>query len=112
MLFGVTVAGRPEMQDTVGLFISSIPLRLQLPRAGRDVSVRAWLQRLFEHNLALREHEHLPLLKIQACSALDKGQSIFDSLFVYENAPVESAVVTGAEHIARSTARAPTPTTR
>ncbi|NNA07928.1 non-ribosomal peptide synthase/polyketide synthase [Pseudomonas lundensis] len=103
VLFGVTVAGRPvnrpEMQDTVGLFINSIPLRLQLPRAGQDVSVKAWLQRLFEHNLALREHEHLPLLKIQACSALDKGQSIFDSLFVYENAPVESAVVTGAEHI-------------
>ena len=103
VLFGVTVAGRPinrpEMQDTVGLFINSIPLRMRLPRAGQQVSVREWLQGLFEHNLALREHEHLPLLQIQACSALDKGQSIFDSLFVYENAPVESAVVSGAEQI-------------
>ena len=103
VLFGVTVAGRPinrpEMQDTVGLFINSIPLRLRLPRAGHSVSVREWLQDLFEHNLALREHEHLPLLKIQACSALEKGQPIFDSLFVYENAPVESAVVSGAEQI-------------
>ncbi|MBW0235826.1 non-ribosomal peptide synthase/polyketide synthase [Pseudomonas sp. D1HM] len=103
VLFGVTVAGRPvnrpEMQDTVGLFINSIPLRMRLPRAGQHISVRAWLQGLFEHNLALREHEHLPLLKIQACSALEKGQSIFDSLFVYENAPVESAVVTGAEQL-------------
>ena len=58
-----------------------------------------WLQGVFAHNLALREHEHLPLLSIQACSALDKGQPIFDSLFVYENAPVESAVVSGAEQI-------------
>ena len=103
VLFGVTVAGRPvnrpEMQDTVGLFINSIPLRMRLPQAGQRVSVREWLQGVFAHNLALREHEHLPLLSIQACSALDKGQPIFDSLFVYENAPVESAVVSGAEQI-------------
>ena len=103
VLFGVTVAGRPvnrpEMQDTVGLFINSIPLRMRLPKAGPTVSVREWLQALFAHNLALREHEHLPLLSIQACSALDKGQPIFDSLFVYENAPVESAVVSGAQQI-------------
>nr|WP_314483498.1 non-ribosomal peptide synthase/polyketide synthase [uncultured Pseudomonas sp.] len=103
VLFGVTVAGRPinrpEMQDTVGLFINSIPLRMRLPRAGQHVSVREWLQGLFEHNLALREHEHLPLLNIQACSALEKGQNIFDSLFVYENAPVESAVASGAAQI-------------
>ena len=103
VLFGVTVAGRPincpQMQDTVGLFINSIPLRMRLPRAGQNVTVREWLQGVFEHNLALREHEHLPLLQIQACSALEKGQSIFDSLFVYENAPVESAVVSGAEQI-------------
>ena len=44
-------------------------------------------------------HVRLPLLSIQACSALEKGQPIFDSLFVYENAPVESAVVSGAEQI-------------
>ncbi|MDT4794631.1 Linear gramicidin synthase subunit B [compost metagenome] len=103
VLFGVTVAGRPvsrpEMQDTVGLFINSIPLRMRLPQPGQKLSVRQWLQDLFEHNLALREHEHLPLVKIQACSALEKGQQIFDSLFVYENAPVESAVESGAKEI-------------
>ncbi|QEY62655.1 amino acid adenylation domain-containing protein [Metapseudomonas lalkuanensis] len=103
VLFGVTVAGRPvsrpEMQDTVGLFINSIPLRMRLPRPGQKLSVRQWLQDLFEHNLALREHEHLPLVKIQACSALEKGQQLFDSLFVYENAPVESAVECGAKEI-------------
>ncbi|MBH3339923.1 non-ribosomal peptide synthase/polyketide synthase [Pseudomonas mendocina] len=98
VLFGVTVAGRPvsrpEMQDIVGLFINSIPLRVRMPKTG---SVRQWLQALFEHNLALREHEHLPLLKIQACSAIDGNQQLFDSLFVFENAPLESSVVSGAE---------------
>ncbi|AVO54972.1 non-ribosomal peptide synthase/polyketide synthase [Ectopseudomonas mendocina] len=100
VLFGVTVAGRPvsrpEMQDTVGLFINSIPLRVRMPQSG---SVRQWLQALFEHNLALREHEHLPLLKIQACSAIGGNQQLFDSLFVFENAPLESSVVSGAQEL-------------
>ncbi|WJM89444.1 non-ribosomal peptide synthase/polyketide synthase [Pseudomonas brenneri] len=100
VVFGVTVAGRPisrpEMQDTVGLFINSIPLRVRMPQAG---SVKQWLQALFEHNLALREHEHLPLVKIQACSHIDSSQQLFDSLFVFENAPLESAVVSGAQEL-------------
>ena len=98
VLFGVTVAGRPvsrpEMQDTVGLFINSIPLRVRMPQNG---SVKQWLQALFDHNLALREHEHLPLVKIQACSRIDSSQQLFDSLFVFENAPLESTVVSGAQ---------------
>ncbi|MCF3997359.1 condensation domain-containing protein, partial [Pseudomonas aeruginosa] len=43
VLFGVTVAGRPvgmpEMQRTVGLFINSIPLRVQMPAAGQRCTV-------------------------------------------------------------------------
>ncbi|MEN1606977.1 condensation domain-containing protein, partial [Pseudomonas aeruginosa] len=50
-------------------------------------------------NLELREHEHLSLVQIQACSALEKGQRMFDSLFVYENAPVESKLFSSAEEL-------------
>jgi amino acid adenylation domain-containing protein/non-ribosomal peptide synthase protein (TIGR01720 family) len=96
VLFGITVAGRPiefpEMQATVGLFINSIPLRVAVPGAGSTQSARAWLQSLFEHNLGLREHEHLPLVTVQGCSEIGAGQPLFDSLFVFENAPVESSV--------------------
>ncbi|TFY88820.1 amino acid adenylation domain-containing protein [Pseudomonas kairouanensis] len=96
VLFGITVAGRPvefpEMQATVGLFINSIPLRVALPGAGSAQTAKAWLQAMFEHNLDLREHEHLPLVTIQGCSEIGAGQPLFDSLFVFENAPVESSV--------------------
>ncbi len=96
VVFGVTVAGRPvefpEMQATVGLFINSIPLRVRLPGAEAGVTAKAWLKSLFDHNLNLREHEHLPLVDIQACSEVGSGQALFDSLFVFENAPVESSV--------------------
>ncbi|WP_449434132.1 amino acid adenylation domain-containing protein [Pseudomonas putida] len=96
VVFGVTVAGRPvefpEMQTTVGLFINSIPLRVKLPGAQGGVSAKAWLKSLLEYNLNLREHEHLPLVDIQACSEVGSSQALFDSLFVFENAPVESSV--------------------
>lgn len=101
VVFGVTVAGRPaglpQMQQCVGLFINSIPLRVQFPAAGERLSVRQWLKQVFERNLALREHEHLPLVSIQECSELPKGQPLFDSLFVFENAPVDAAVLSGAQ---------------
>ncbi|WP_296268632.1 non-ribosomal peptide synthase/polyketide synthase [Pseudomonas sp. UBA6562] len=101
--FGVTVAGRPvslpQMQQTVGLFINSVALRVQLPAPGQRLSVRQWLQGLLERNLELREYEYLPLVAIQACSELPKGQPLFDSLFVFENAPVQSAVLDHAQQL-------------
>ncbi|MGH8463122.1 MAG: condensation domain-containing protein, partial [Pseudomonas sp.] len=101
VLFGVTVAGRPvsmpQMQRTVGLFINSIALRVKLPAAGERCSVRQWLQGLFERNMELREYEYLPLVGIQECSELPKGQPLFDSLFVFENAPVDVSVLDRAQ---------------
>ncbi len=103
VLFGVTVAGRPvsmpQMQRTVGLFINSIALRVQLPAVGQRCSVRQWLKGLFERNMELREYEYLPLVSIQDCSELPKGQPLFDSLFVFENAPVEVSVLDRAQHL-------------
>ncbi|HWK52830.1 MAG TPA: non-ribosomal peptide synthase/polyketide synthase, partial [Hyphomicrobiales bacterium] len=96
VLFGVTVAGRPahlpDLQRTVGLFINSIPLRVAVPMA-REGAVGDWLRNLLAHNLELRDHEHLSLVDIQDCSELPKGEPLFDSLFVFENAPVEIDVL-------------------
>ena len=103
VVFGVTVAGRPvsmpQMQRTVGLFINSVALRVQLPAPGQRQSVRQWLQGLLERNMELREYEYLPLVAIQERSELPKGQALFDSLFVFENAPVETAVLDHAQHL-------------
>ena len=103
VVFGVTVAGRPvslpQMQRTVGLFINSVALRVQLPAPGERQSVCQWLQGLLERNMELREYEYLPLVAIQERSELPKGQPLFDSLFVFENAPVESAVLDHAQHL-------------
>nr|WP_252979178.1 non-ribosomal peptide synthetase [Pseudomonas cyclaminis] len=103
VLFGVTVAGRPvqmpEMQRTVGLFINSIALRVKLPQDDQPCSVRQWLSGLLDSNMQLREYEYLPLVTIQEHSELPKGQPLFDSLFVFENAPVETSVLDRAQSL-------------
>jgi len=106
VVFGVTVAGRPvdmpQMQRTVGLFINSIPLRVSLPADHERCTVLDWLHGLLDCNLQLREHEYMPLVQIQECSELPKGQPLFDSLFVFENAPVEVAVLDRAQSLSAS----------
>ena len=103
VLFGVTVAGRPvdmpQMQRTVGLFINSIALRVKLPEDSQPCSVRQWLSGLLDSNMQLREYEYLPLVTIQEHSELPKGQPLFDSLFVFENAPVEVSVLDRAQSL-------------
>ncbi|MGH8350079.1 MAG: non-ribosomal peptide synthase/polyketide synthase, partial [Pseudomonas sp.] len=103
VLFGVTVAGRPvdmpQMQRTVGLFINSIALRVKMPEDGQRCSVRQWLSGLLDNNMQLREYEYLPLVNIQEQSELPKGQPLFDSLFVFENAPVEVSVLDRAQSL-------------
>ena len=103
VLFGVTVAGRPvdmpHMQRTVGLFINSIALRVKLPEDDQPCSVRQWLSGLLDSNMQLREYEYLPLVTIQEHSELPKGQPLFDSLFVFENAPVEVSVLDRAQSL-------------
>lgn len=97
VLFGVTVAGRPPeldgIDETVGLFINSIPLRVKLPTPGSGMSVADWLRRLQQQNVAMRQHEHLSLTEIQVLSDLPRGQSLFDSLFVFENAPLDAGLL-------------------
>jgi amino acid adenylation domain-containing protein/non-ribosomal peptide synthase protein (TIGR01720 family) len=104
VLFGVTVAGRPvelpAMEQAVGLFINSIPLRVRMPRA--DVTVRQWLLALLDQNVSMRQHEHLPLVTIQASSEVTRGQQLFHSLFVFENAPVDVELIQSAEAMSAS----------
>ncbi|OAL58024.1 non-ribosomal peptide synthetase [Halomonas sp. ALS9] len=90
--FGATVAGRPAelpaAEQLIGPFINTLPVIVSL-----DPSLRVdkWLRQLQEQNLASREHEHTPLYDIQRWAG-QGGQSLFDSLLVFENYPVDAAL--------------------
>ncbi len=93
VLFGVTVAGRPTELDGVesilGLFINSLPLRVQVdPKA----ALLAWLKDLLADNVRGRQYEYTPLVQIQGWSELSRGQALFQSLLVFENAPVDPSL--------------------
>ncbi len=62
---------------------------IQSPRP--DAKVGDWLRELQNYNLALREHEHVPLYEIQRWAG-HPGQALFDSIIVFENYPVDKAL--------------------
>ncbi|MGO4159157.1 amino acid adenylation domain-containing protein, partial [Cupriavidus sp. YAF13] len=90
--FGATVSGRPAdlpaAQQMLGLFINTLPVvATPSPRQ----SVGDWLREVQALNLATREHEHAPLYDIQRWAG-HGGQTLFDSIVVFENYPVDAAL--------------------
>ena len=94
--FGATVAGRPtalvDAERVLGLFINTLPI-IQAP--GPERLLGDWLRDLQSLNLAVREHEHTPLFDIQRWAG-QGGQALFDSVLVFENYPVDSALRSGS----------------
>lgn len=90
IVMGVTVAGRPTelegVESIVGLFINSLPLRV---RVTPSAPLLGWLKGLLADNYRIRQYEYPPLVQIQQWSEIPKGQALFKSLVVFENAPVD-----------------------
>ncbi|MDZ7752623.1 MAG: amino acid adenylation domain-containing protein [Gammaproteobacteria bacterium] len=91
LCFGNVASGRHApvdgIEDMLGLIITTTPLRVRLDR---HESVEALLKRLQREQAALLEHQHLPLTEIHRL--LDKP-AVFDTLFTFENYPVEALPV-------------------
>ncbi|WP_324803086.1 amino acid adenylation domain-containing protein [Pseudomonas sp. JQ170C] len=89
---GVTLAGRPAdlagSADMLGLFINTLPLIAE-PVAHRPLG--DWLQVLQGETLQLQEQAHMPLYEVQRWAG-SAGQSLFDTLLVFENYPVDAAL--------------------
>lgn len=87
VVFGTTVSGREDqaVQDVVGLFTNTVPVRVQLDPAGTPAGHLAALQ---THQSELREHATLGLGEIQQLAGTG---TLFDTLFVMENYPAQEA---------------------
>ncbi|HEY0733775.1 MAG TPA: amino acid adenylation domain-containing protein, partial [Herpetosiphonaceae bacterium] len=99
VLFGATVAGRPAeltgVERMVGLFINTLPVRVHVTP---DASLVAWLTDLQLQQAEQRQYEYSPLVQVQSWSEIPRGQSLFDSLVVFENYPAIAATAQSAEH--------------
>jgi amino acid adenylation domain-containing protein len=93
VVFGATVAGRPAdlagVETMVGLFINTLPLRV---RVTPEMPLLEWLQALQAQQVELRQYEYTPLVDIQRWSEVPPGVSLFESILVFENYPVDAAL--------------------
>ncbi|MFC6082748.1 amino acid adenylation domain-containing protein [Sphaerisporangium aureirubrum] len=88
VMFGLTVSGRPAelagMESIVGLFINTLPMRVDVPA---DVPFAEWLPRLQDNQVAVQRYEYTPLVDIQRYSSVPRGSALFDSIMVFGNYP-------------------------
>ncbi|SFB04749.1 non-ribosomal peptide synthase domain TIGR01720/amino acid adenylation domain-containing protein [Amycolatopsis marina] len=95
--FGTTVAGRPAglpgAESIIGIFINTLPVRV-----GVDVDrpVVDWLRDIQARQVEGREYEFVALADMQTWSDMPAGTSLFDSIVVFENYPVDDNAA--AEH--------------
>ncbi|EJL20546.1 amino acid adenylation enzyme/thioester reductase family protein,thioester reductase-like protein [Brevibacillus sp. BC25] len=98
IIFGATVSGRPAdlpgVETMIGLFINTLPVRVQVKA---EESVINWLKSLQQQQADFRQYEYTPLVEIQGWSDLPRGQSLFESILVFENTPVGNASGGGGE---------------
>ena len=95
VVFGTTVSGRnakiKDVENIVGLFINTIPLRVQ---RDIDTAVSDLLHQV-HHSLQVREeYENTPLPDIKKASQVPGQESIFDTILVIENYPLDNVLTT------------------
>ena len=93
VVFGATVSGRPAslpgVEEMVGLFINTLPVRVEVKS---EEGVDEYLRRLQEQQVEVRQYEYSPLVEVQRWSEVPKGTPLFESLMVFENYPVGKAL--------------------
>lgn len=99
VVFGAIRSGRkstvPRAGEMVAIFINAVPLRV---RCAPEMSVAEFVWQLRARWMALRDHEHTPLVLAQRVSEVPKGQPLFDTLVVYERQTLEAQLrARGAE---------------
>ncbi|HEY2500377.1 MAG TPA: amino acid adenylation domain-containing protein, partial [Mycobacterium sp.] len=96
--FGAVVSGRPDevpgADSMVGLLINTVPVRVRTAPTTTIVELLEQLQSA--HNDTL-EHDHLALTDIHRITGLDQ---LFDTVFVFENYPVDTAALSSAGELA------------
>ncbi|HGX93152.1 MAG TPA: non-ribosomal peptide synthetase, partial [Candidatus Tenderia sp.] len=90
-VFGVTRSGRPAelagSEQMVGLFITTQPLRVHIPRGKQ--SVIRWLQDLHHSQLEQEAYSAASLSDVQRWGGKGFNEPLFESILVFENRPAE-----------------------
>ncbi len=93
VVFGAVISGRSaeveEIERMVGLFINTIPVVVNFEGETELGELIEKIQSTFQRS---QEYGYLPLTEIQKQSGLSRGMGLFESLLVFENYPLDSAM--------------------
>ncbi|TQV68007.1 amino acid adenylation domain-containing protein [Exilibacterium tricleocarpae] len=93
VVFGKVVSGRPSdlegVESMVGPFINTVPLRVHIDPLANLLS---WLRALHASQIDQIQYQSTPLADISMWSEISGGASLFYSIFVFENYPVDTAL--------------------
>jgi amino acid adenylation domain-containing protein/non-ribosomal peptide synthase protein (TIGR01720 family) len=106
IVFGATVSGRPAtlpgVEEMVGLFINTIPVRVAIDE---DQPLVPWLAALQERQVEADAFSWCSLIDIQSWSGVPRGLPLFESIVVFENYPAKEISIS-AGGVTMSQARA------
>ncbi|MEU4414034.1 amino acid adenylation domain-containing protein [Nocardia salmonicida] len=98
VVFGATVSGRPPelpgVEEMVGLFINTVPVRVTLDPSERVCDLLARMQ---AEQARLMDHQHVGLAAIHRAVGLAE---LFDTLTVFESYPIDREALSQALDIA------------
>jgi condensation domain-containing protein len=93
VVFGNVVSGRPAdltgVESMIGLFINTLPARVDV---SPEASLLPWLKKLQEQQVEMRRYEYSPLVQVQGLTDAPRSLPMFESLFTFENYPVDHTV--------------------
>ena len=100
VVFGATSNGRPSelpgAETMIGLFINTLPVRVQL---GADESALEFLKKLQAQQTEAWRYQYTALVQIQGWSAVPRTEALFQSVLVFENYPVDAALRAGTKYL-------------
>jgi amino acid adenylation domain-containing protein/non-ribosomal peptide synthase protein (TIGR01720 family) len=101
VVFGAVVSGRPaeilEVETMVGLFINTIPVRIN---SRPDNTFKNHLVGVQQDAIAAEPNHYIPLAEIQAQSPLKRN--LLDHIIAFENYPIEQQIGAVADNDAQS----------
>ncbi len=87
VVFGIVRGGRrgtvPDAEQRLGMFINTLPLRVTIDGTQ---TVATWLQSVRQRQVALRPFEQTALSDVQAVADVPRGEALFDSIIVFNDA--------------------------
>jgi len=88
IIFGCTISGRsidlPDVAQMAGLFIHTLPFRIQLVS---EDTILSYLKKLQEQMILIQEYATLSLSEIQTLTDSSFKSRLFDNIIIFENYP-------------------------